>query len=149
MNQVFGCDPKALLTERASAFGSVSNAVIELVRFVPSADIRQGLPLPLLSLSFIPMYRRNWPLSASISSWTSWTSGNVQNHAVPNTSFRLSNSNPGRVDEVALARGYLNSRRNSLFIVDPYARRRHAQNREVPPTSDLRPMFVMRTPKKT
>jgi hypothetical protein len=65
------------------------------------------------------MYRRNSLLSASISSWTSWTSGNVQNHAVPNTSFGLSNSNPGRVGEVALAREVLTSRRNSLFIVDP------------------------------
>jgi len=46
--------------------------------------------------SFTPMYRRNWLLSASISFWTSWTSGNVQNHAVPNTSFRLSNSKVGK-----------------------------------------------------
>jgi hypothetical protein len=76
---------------------------------------RQGRP------SFTPMYCRNWLLSASISSWTSWTSGNVQNHAVPNTSFRLSNSNPGRVDVVAFACEVRISRRVSLFIVDPNA----------------------------
>ena len=73
--------------------------------------------LPLYRPSFTPMERRNWLLSVSISSWTSWTSGNAQNHAVPNTSCGLSNSNPGRVGEVALAREVVTSRRNSLFIV--------------------------------
>jgi hypothetical protein len=33
-----------------------------------------------------------------------------------NTSFGLSNSNPGRVDVIALARKVLTSRRDSLFI---------------------------------
>jgi hypothetical protein len=97
----------------------------------------RGVPLLYYPL-FTPMYCRNWLLSASISSWTSWTSGNVQNHAVPNTSFRLSNSNPGRVDVVAFACEVRISRRVSLFIVDPNAWAPSRAKQGDPPTLGYR-----------